>query len=193
LRSVLPRDCPTAATSAARLATGHAAAPARSLLQKDWAAQEGAMAGGPGRGIRRHLGDVATANSGDASPPRPGEFWHSPRRFARPSPPSAPLNFAGQGQRWEWKRSSPEPSRPGHWDLDTAEGEIHLVFTETRQVLRAVWATPYIVNAGYPRAVRTHVAPLCLEGPGDGSSPKMPAPGQAPLERSESKEEASSN
>jgi hypothetical protein len=64
------------------------------------------------------------------------------------------------------------------------------VFTETRQVLRVV---PYIMNAGYPRAVWTHVAPLCLEGPGTGSSPELPALGQAPLERSESKEEASGN
>jgi hypothetical protein len=40
LRSMLPRDCPTAVTSAARLATGRTAAPARSLLQKDWVAQE---------------------------------------------------------------------------------------------------------------------------------------------------------
>jgi hypothetical protein len=40
LRSVLPRDHPTAITSAARLAIGRAAAPARSLFQRDWAAQE---------------------------------------------------------------------------------------------------------------------------------------------------------
>jgi hypothetical protein len=42
LRSVLPRDCPTVVMSAARSATGCAAAPARSLFQKDRAAQEGA-------------------------------------------------------------------------------------------------------------------------------------------------------
>jgi hypothetical protein len=56
------------------------------------------------------------------------------------------------------------------------------VFIETRQVLHAVWATPCIVNAGYPRAVRTHVAPLCLEGPGDGSSNELPTIGHEPFE-----------
>jgi hypothetical protein len=37
------------------------------------------------------------------------------------------------------------------------------------------------------------MAPLCLEGPGAGSSNELPALGQEPLERSESKEEASGN
>jgi hypothetical protein len=143
--------------------------------------------------IGRHLGDVATANSGDASPPRPGEFGHSPRRLVEPLPPSAPLSIAGQGQRWERKSSSPEPSRPGHWDLDTAEADIRRVLTETRQVLHTISTTPCIVNMGYPRAVWTRVAPLCLEGLGAGSSLELPALGQAPLERSESKKEAFGN
>jgi hypothetical protein len=34
---------------------------------------------------------------------------------------------------------------------------------------------------------------LCLEGPGAGSTGELPAPDQEPLERSKSKEEASSN
>jgi hypothetical protein len=130
---VLPKDCPTAATSADRLATGRAAAPARSLLRKDLAAQEGAW-WEPGQGAMRVAvsreglprpkattrpwrvaqeeesedtwGDVVTTNGGDASPPRPGEFGHSPRRLAGPSPPPAPLSIAGQGQCWERKRSS---------------------------------------------------------------------------------------
>jgi hypothetical protein len=59
--------------------------------------------------------------------------------------------------------------------------------------MHAIWATPCIINAGYPRAVQTRVAPLCLEELGAGSSPELPAPGQAPLEKSESKEEASAN
>jgi hypothetical protein len=70
-------------------------------------------------------------------------------------PHSAPLSITGQDQHWERKRSSPEPSRPEHWDLDVVEAEIHWVFIETRQVLRAVWATPCIINMGYPKAVRT--------------------------------------
>jgi hypothetical protein len=37
------------------------------------------------------------------------------------------------------------------------------------------------------------MALLNLEGPGAGSSPELPAPGQAPLGRSESEEEASGN
>jgi hypothetical protein len=61
---------------------------------------------------------------------------------------------------------------------------------ETHQKLRALWAVPCIVNAGYPRAVQTRMAPLCLEGPGAGSSNELPALGQEPLERLESKEEA---
>jgi hypothetical protein len=134
-----------------------------------------AMVGGAGRGIRRHLGDVARANSGEALPPRPGKVGHFPRRLAGPPPSSAPLSAVGQGQCWERKRSSPEPSWPGHWDLDAMEAEIRRVFMETRQVLHAVWAMPCIVNAGYPRAVRTRVAPLCLEGPGARSSNELPA------------------
>jgi hypothetical protein len=134
-----------------------------------------------------------TANDGDALPPRPGEFGHSPRRLVGPSPPSAPLSTAGQGQCWERKHSFPEPSRPAHWVLDAVEADIRWVFTETRQNLHTVWAVPCIVNAGHPRAVRTCVAPLNLEGPGAGSSPELPAPGQAPLGRSESEEEAPGN
>jgi hypothetical protein len=151
------------------------------------------MAGGPGRGIRRHLGDVATANSGDALPPHTGEVGHFPRRLAGPPPSSAPLSDAGQGQRWEQKRSSPKPSRPGHWDFDAAEAEIARIFTETSQKRRALLEVPCIINAGYPRALRTCVAHLCLEGPGAGSTDELPAPGQKPLERSESNEEASGN
>jgi hypothetical protein len=111
-----------------------------------------AKAGAPGRRIIRHLGDVAIANNADALPPRPGEVRHFPRRLVGPPPSSAPLSIAGQGQHWEQKHSSPEPSRPGRWDLDAAEVEIRWVFIETCQVLYAVWATPCIVNAGYPRA-----------------------------------------
>jgi hypothetical protein len=95
-----------------------------------------ATAGGPGRGIGTHLGNVAIANGGDALPSRPGEFGHSPRRL-RPSPPSAPLSTAGQVQHWERKRPFLEPSCPQHLDLDTAEVEIRRVFAEARQKLRA--------------------------------------------------------
>jgi hypothetical protein len=126
-------------------------------------------------------------------PPRPSEVGHFPIRLAGPPPPSAPLSNAGQGQRWEWKHSSLEPSRPGHWDFDAAEAEIGWIFMETCQKLRALWAVPCIVNASYPRAVRTRMAPLCLEGPGAGSSNELPAPSREPLERSESWEEASGN
>jgi hypothetical protein len=139
------------------------------------------------------MGDVATTNGGDALPPCPGELGHSHTRLAGPELPSAPLSTVGQGQHWERKSSFPEPSQPGHWDLDIVEADIHQVFIETHQVLHAMWVAPYIANAGYPRAVRTRMAPLNLEGLGAGSSPKLPAPGQAPLGRSESKEEASDN
>jgi hypothetical protein len=131
-------------------------------------------------------GDVAAANGGDALPPRPGEVRHFPIRLTGPPPPSDPLSNAGQGQHWEWKRSSLEPSQPGHWDFDAAEAEIGRIFAKTCQKLRALWAVPCIVNAGYPRAVRTRMAPLCLEGPGAGSSNELLAPGREPLERSES-------
>jgi hypothetical protein len=149
--------------------------------------------GWPRKRNRKAPWDVTIANSGDALPPRPGEFGHSPRRLTGPSPPLAPLSTMGQGQHWERKSSFPEPSRPGHWDLNAAKAEIRWVFTETRQVLHAVWAAPCIVNAGYPRTVQTRVAPLNLEGPGARSSPKLPALGQAPLGRLESEEEASDN
>jgi hypothetical protein len=68
------------------------------------------------------------------------------------------------------------------------EAEIRRVFTETHLVLHAVWVAPCIVNAGYPRMVRTHVGPLSLEGPGAGSSPELLTLGQVPLGRSEFEE-----
>jgi hypothetical protein len=140
-----------------------------------------AMAGGPGRGIRRHLGDVATTNGGDALPPRPGEVGRFPRRLTGPPPGSAPLSTVGQGQRWERKRCSPKPSQLEHWDFDAAEAEICRIFAETRQKLHTLWAVPCIINASYPRVVRTRVATLCLEGPGAGSSNELTAPGQGHL------------
>jgi hypothetical protein len=93
------------------------------------------MAGGPGRGIRRHLRDVETTNGGDALPPHPGKVGHFLRRLAGPPPSSAPLSDAGQGQHWERKHPFSEPSWPGHWDFDTAETEIGQIFTETHQNL----------------------------------------------------------
>jgi hypothetical protein len=149
--------------------------------------------GGPGRRAEEHLGDAATTNCGDALLPRPGEFGHSPRKLAGPIPPLALLSTAGQGHRWERKRSFPEPSRPGHLDLDAVEAEIRRVFSETRQKLHTLLAVPCIANTGYPRAVRTHVAPINLKGPGAGSSPELPALRQASFGGSEPEEEASGN
>jgi hypothetical protein len=73
------------------------------------------------------------------------------------------------------------------------EEKIHRVFTETRQALHATWAVPSIANACYPMVVRTCVALLNLEGPGAGSSPELPALGQASFGRSELEEGASGN
>jgi hypothetical protein len=73
------------------------------------------------------------------------------------------------------------------------EAEIRQVFTETRQKLQALWAVPCIANACYPRVVQTHVALINLEGPGAGSSPQLPALGQASFGRSQPEEEALGN
>jgi hypothetical protein len=70
-------------------------------------------------------------------------------------------------------------------DLDAAEAEIHQVFAKTRQKLHTLWAVPYIANAGYPRAVRTRVALINLEGPGARRSPELPVLGQASFGGSE--------
>jgi hypothetical protein len=67
------------------------------------------------------------------------------------------------------------------------------VFTENRQPLHAMWAVPCIANACYPKAVRTRMVSLALEGPRAGSSPELAAPGQVAVRRLESMEEASGN
>jgi hypothetical protein len=54
-------------------------------------------------------------------------------------------------------------------------------------------AAPCIANARYPRAGRTRVAPLTLEGPGARSSPELPASGQVSARESEPEEEAFGN
>jgi hypothetical protein len=78
-------------------------------------------------GTREHMGDAATTYGGDALPPRPGALGHSPREPVGSELPPALLGVVARDQRWEKKRSSPEPSRRGHWDLDAVKEEIRRV------------------------------------------------------------------
>jgi hypothetical protein len=112
-----------------------------------------AASGGLGREAREYLGDAATTYGGDALPPCPGAVGHSPKEPAEAEPRIASLDGAARDLCWVRKHSLPEPSHPDHWDLNTAEEEIHRVFTKTYGALHAMWVVPCIAGPSYPRAV----------------------------------------
>jgi hypothetical protein len=102
LQSMLPRERPTAATSAARLATGRAATLARSLLWKDWAAQEGAW-WEPGQGAMRvtvcrgnFVGDIPNGYTSDVVLNQQARVAHQGwyGGFAIPGGPVAEVDMA---------------------------------------------------------------------------------------------------
>jgi hypothetical protein len=123
--------------------------------------------------------------------PCPSVSKHSPRESSEAEPrPALPVGAAYVLGKEAFLLGTFRPQPLGS---HTMEEQLRLKFDAIHRAMRDEWDMPSITTSSYPRAVRTRMAPLDLDGPRIGGSPEQSGSGLVPTRRGELGEEDPSN